>query len=125
MDLHYCEIDVKYRRFGFTRTRKQGFLFSMLAWYLLYEEYGWDFDGMREKGEAELMSKMVYLAAKVANWDKGLPAMFTLADVAGWLDQCNGKDTKLVEQTFKRAMTVIPDEIKERGEKAQAGSKKK
>lgn len=125
MDLHYCEIDVKYKRFGITRTRKQGFLFSMLSWYLLYEEYGWDFDDMREKGEAELMSRMVYLAAKVANFEKGLPALFTMQDVAGWLDQCNGKDTKKVEQTFRRAMTVIPEEIRERGKKAQSQSASK
>ena len=114
MDIHYCEIPVKVKRFGITRTRKQGFLFSNLCWFLLYDEYGWDFEQIPKVQPVELMSKMVYFAAKVANWDKGLPANFKLEDVGEWLDKCETKHTRELERVYKQAMTVASEELIEK-----------
>ena len=114
MDLHYCEIPVTYKRFGIKRTRQQGFLFSNLCWYLLYDEYNFDFEVIPKVNTTELMSKMIYQAARVANWDKGLNADFTLQDVAGWLDNCPTMYTKKVEECYSKAMTVISEDLSDK-----------
>jgi hypothetical protein len=111
MDLHYCEIPVKVKRFGITRTRQQGFLFSNLCWYLIYDEYGWDFDLIPQVKPEELMSKMVYQAARVANWDKGLPAKFTIKEMAEWLDKCETVHTKRLQVVYQNAMMVLSEDL--------------
>ena len=90
----------------------------MLAWFMVWQDYGWDLDELTSKPPKELMSKIVFNAAKVANWDKGLPADFTLKEMAGWLENCPSKYTDQLAECYQRAMTVIPEEMKQVGEKA-------
>ena len=122
MDLHYCEIPIKVKVktwYGHkTVTHQQGFLFSTLAWFLVWQDYGWDLEELTSKPTKELMTKIVYYAAKVANYDKGLPAKFTILEMASWLEECPTKYTDELAECYKAAMTVMPEEMKKIGDKS-------
>lgn len=120
--LHYCELTVG--RWPFRRS--QGFSFDMLAWYLLYDEFGWDFDKIAATDRVEVMSKMVYCAAKSANYSKGKSARFTIKDVGKWMENTRTKESDRMRAVFERSMRVLPSMMADRAAKYNAaGGEKK
>jgi len=111
---NFVEIQVKYKRFGFTRTRKQGLLFDLYAWFLLWQHFGWDFDTIGGKGIDELQSGMLYTGALSYNRLKGERHEFTVADVERWLDDIPVSKMKEISRVLLES-TKILEPLKQAG----------
>lgn len=109
---HYIEIKVK-RRIGY---RRQGILFDLYAWFLLWQTYGWDFEAI-SKMNSELDAVMIYTGA--VSWNKyiGKRVNFDDKDAKRWAEELTVKEMKQIGKVLMDSMKVM--------ERMQAGAVKK
>lgn len=106
------------------RRRTQGFAFDMLAWYLLYDDFGWDFEAIGKADRNELLAKMVYSAAKSANIHDGKAFRYTIQEVAGWIADTRTSEFERLRSVFEASMKMIPQEMAAKAEGMKDAKKK-
>ena len=110
-----------YIRLKVGRFRRQGFLFDMYAWFLLYQELGVGISEIGERNPEELLTDMVYLAGVSYNRSVGKKVRFTKSDVMVWLDRMPNRDVKALGKAFQESITVVSEVV----ETSQEAEKKK
>jgi len=115
---NFCEIEIK-KKWLFTYTKKQGLLFDLYAWFLLWQSYGWDFNALSHKNVDELSSAMLYTGALSWNRFNGIRVDFTKEEVQKWADNLSVGKMKELGRVLLESMKVM-EEIK-----AGAGVEKK
>lgn len=116
---HYCEIEIK--RHWPLKPRRQGLLFDLYAWFLLWQVYEWDFEALGRKTADELSAGMLYTGALSWCKDNGIKVDFTKEQVAGWIDDIPTGKMKEIGKVLMESMKVL-DPIRAAGAK---GEKKK
>jgi hypothetical protein len=111
---HYCEIYVKQKRLFRTVTRKQGLLFDLYAWFLLWQVYEWDFEVSGKKTPDELSTGMLYTGALSWNRLNGIKVGYTQEDVNKWIDEIPTGKMKEIGKTLMLSMQVL-EKIKTAG----------
>ena len=104
---NFVEINVRYKRLGFTRTRTQGILFDLYAWFLLWQHFGWDFDILSKKSPDELATGMLYTGAVSYNRFKGIRVAFIKQDVDKWVDEIPTGKMKEIGKVLMDSMKVL------------------
>lgn len=112
---YIVEIEVKYKRFGFTRKRKQGLKFDMYAWFLLWEHYGWSFDTLGQKPLDELQGGMLYTGALSYDRFMGIRREYTIEDVERWINELPVSKMKEISKVLTES-TKILEPLKAAGE---------
>jgi hypothetical protein len=119
---HYCEIEVKTKGRFFTKIRRQGLLFDLYAWFLLWQVYEWDFETLGRKTPDELSAGMLYTGALSWCKNEGIKVDFTKEDVEGWIDNIPTGKMKEIGRVLINSMQVL-DKIRAAG--AKGDEKKK
>jgi len=90
-----------------------GFLFDMYAWFLLFDEFGFDLSELKD----EASKHIIYCAAVSSCRSKGRKIWFDSKDVNQFLQNTPTKDSTKVKETFKKSQSVIEDFNKKIGVK--------
>lgn len=104
---NFVEIDVKYKRFGFTRKRRQGMLFDLYAWFLLWQHFGWDFSMIGKKPMDELQSGMLYTGALSYDRFKGEKHEFTVEDMERWMNDLPVSKMKEISRALMESTKIL------------------
>jgi hypothetical protein len=82
-----------------------GFLFDMYAWFLLFEEFGFDLSDIKQ----EAMRRILYTAAVSAARDQGKRVWFTADDIDRFIETVPTKESNAVITTLKNSQDVIKE----------------
>ena len=112
---NFVEIEIKQKKRFRTVLIKQGLMFDLYAWFLLWQHFGWNFDTIGTKAVDELQSGMVYTGALSYNRYKGIRKEFTIEDCEKWIDELPVRKMKEISKVLMES-TKILEPLKAAGE---------
>ena len=96
---------IKVKRFLF--KRKQGLLFDLYAWHLLWQHFGWDFDEIGKKSIDELHNGMLFTGAVSYNRYQGIKRKLTPKDVEKWVGDLSVGKMREISKALMDSTKVI------------------
>ena len=111
-------------RYGLFRRKRITFDFDMLAWFILYDELGWDFNALQTQPPEQAMTMMLYAAAKSAAVKSGGRMRHTVADIVKILEGSRTMESERLKGVFAKSAKEIPAEISEKLGGGEGGKKK-
>ena len=112
-------------RHGIFHRRRVRFDFDMLAWFILYDELGWDFEAIAKKPTEETITRMMYAAAKSHAIKSGRRFRLTVADIVRILERSRTVDSDRLKEVFAKSAREVPALLAEKTRKGGGGNEKK
>jgi hypothetical protein len=97
--------------YGFLIKKKIQFDFDMLAWFLLYQDFGWEFDDIGKKPPEELMAHLLVSAAKSHAVKLGKPIKIDIKKIGKILENSKTSESEKLKAVFAQSSRAIPAEI--------------
>lgn len=111
-------------RYGIFR-RRVWFDFDMLAWFILYDDFGWQFEEIHKHPHEELMTRLLFAAAKSHALKKGLKFCWTMPGIVKVLEKSRTVDSERLKTVFVKSSRDIPGMITEKIAGGSGEGKKK
>jgi len=91
----------------FLFKRKQGLLFDLYAWHLLWQHFAWDFEEIGKKSIDELHTGMLFTGAVSYNRYKGINRRLTPKDAKRWIDDLSVGKMREISKVLMDSMKFI------------------
>ena len=109
--------------YGFLNLKRVYFDFDMLAWFILYQDYVWEFDEIGKQQPEKLMTQLLVSASKSYAIKTGTVFNMTLDKLVKILENSKTADSERLKTIFTQRSKSIPVEIAEKV--GNGGSQKK
>lgn len=108
--------------YGLFKHKTVYFDFDMLAWFILYEDFGWQFDDIGKQPPEKLMTHLLIAAAKSHAIKNNRVMNLTIGKLIKILENSKTGESEKLKAVFSQSSRAIPTEI---NEKMGSGVKKK
>lgn len=108
--------------YGILNHKKLLFDFDMMAWFILYQDFGWDFEEIGRQPSEKLMTFLLLSASKSYCIKSGKKFNLTLEKLVKILENSKTAESERLKIVFAQSSRAIPEEI---NEKMGSGSVKK